>query len=570
VPRYEFVEGSSSKFWDISRQGVRLTTKFGKIGSNGQTQIKDYASEDAAEADMQKQIAAKLKKGYEAAGGAAPAPAKAAKAAPAKAAPAKAAPAKAAPAKAAPAAKGAGEAWQRVEFEEGSSSKFWEARVDDKRLYVRFGKLGTDGQTQIKDLANHAMAMAELEKQLAGKLKKGYQPAGGAGGGAQNAELEGAILEDPGNDEAYLVYADWLQTQGDPRGELITVQHKLAKASGAEKKKLAKAEADLLAEHAAAFWPKKLKAAIDEEATGSRKDRWDLEYATCAASWRNGFLASVRVGLSYELAEEKDYRIAPIVSELLKHPSGRFLEELTIGALGIADEYDYGEVVGAIVRAGAPALRTLFLATFSSEHTELSWSHLGKLEKLWPAAPRLESLTLRAGSMSLGKLELPALRKLRVETGGFDKKNVKEICDASWPALESLHLYLGQHNYGGNSKVKDVLPILEGKNLPALRHLGLMNCEYTDEICKALPGSGILAQLETLDLSLGTMSDVGARAIADNQDAFSHLTSLVLSENFLTDAGIKALKGLGKKVNTASQKERYDWDEDGRYTSVGE
>ena len=64
-------------------------------------------------------------------------------------------------------------------------------------------------------------------------------------------------------------------------------------------------------------------------------------------------------------------------------------------------------------------------------------------------------MTLRAGSMSFGKLDLPRLKSLKVVTGGFDKKNLKEICDASWPALESLHLYLGQDNYGGNSKVKE-------------------------------------------------------------------------------------------------------------------
>lgn len=37
-------------------------------------------------------------------------------------------------------------------------------------------------------------------------------------------ELEGAIAADPGDPNAYLVYADWLQARGDPLGELIVVQ----------------------------------------------------------------------------------------------------------------------------------------------------------------------------------------------------------------------------------------------------------------------------------------------------------------------------------------------------------
>ncbi|MBA3538368.1 MAG: TIGR02996 domain-containing protein, partial [Deltaproteobacteria bacterium] len=42
-----------------------------------------------------------------------------------------------------------------------------------------------------------------------------------------NPKLEAAILADPDDTAAYLVYADWLQSRGDPRGELIVLQHQL-------------------------------------------------------------------------------------------------------------------------------------------------------------------------------------------------------------------------------------------------------------------------------------------------------------------------------------------------------
>src|SRR5688500_18514450 len=41
----------------------------------------------------------------------------------------------------------------------------------------------------------------------------------------RNLALEEAIAQDPDDEEAYLVYADWLAERGDPRGELIAVQH---------------------------------------------------------------------------------------------------------------------------------------------------------------------------------------------------------------------------------------------------------------------------------------------------------------------------------------------------------
>jgi uncharacterized protein (TIGR02996 family) len=38
--------------------------------------------------------------------------------------------------------------------------------------------------------------------------------------------FEAAIAASPDDEAAYLVYADWLQQRGDPRGELIVLQHR--------------------------------------------------------------------------------------------------------------------------------------------------------------------------------------------------------------------------------------------------------------------------------------------------------------------------------------------------------
>ena len=62
--RFEYSEGSSNKFWEISVAGNSLTIHFGRIGTVGQSQTKTYANEAKAKREAENLIAEKLKKGY--------------------------------------------------------------------------------------------------------------------------------------------------------------------------------------------------------------------------------------------------------------------------------------------------------------------------------------------------------------------------------------------------------------------------------------------------------------------------------------------------------------------------
>jgi predicted DNA-binding WGR domain protein len=75
-------------------------------------------------------------------------------------------------------------------FEEGSSSKFWRARVQGGTLYVNFGRIGSSGQTQIKEMGSAAAAEKELEKLAESKRKKGYEDAEGEAEAEEAEELE--------------------------------------------------------------------------------------------------------------------------------------------------------------------------------------------------------------------------------------------------------------------------------------------------------------------------------------------------------------------------------------------
>ena len=60
------------------------------------------------------------------------------------------------------------------EFVDDKSSKFWEIVVNDKELTVRFGRIGTNGQTQTKAFGDAAAAQKHADKLITEKTEKGY------------------------------------------------------------------------------------------------------------------------------------------------------------------------------------------------------------------------------------------------------------------------------------------------------------------------------------------------------------------------------------------------------------
>ena len=64
MPRYEFVKGTSSKFWEIGKKGNSVTTTYGRIGAKGQSTIKKFASPKEADVAYVTLINEKIRKGY--------------------------------------------------------------------------------------------------------------------------------------------------------------------------------------------------------------------------------------------------------------------------------------------------------------------------------------------------------------------------------------------------------------------------------------------------------------------------------------------------------------------------
>jgi predicted DNA-binding WGR domain protein len=63
---------------------------------------------------------------------------------------------------------------RRFEYIAGSSAKFYEITVEACTVRVRYGRIGTDGQTSTKSFADAASAQGHAGKLVAQKTGKGY------------------------------------------------------------------------------------------------------------------------------------------------------------------------------------------------------------------------------------------------------------------------------------------------------------------------------------------------------------------------------------------------------------
>ncbi|MFF0114604.1 STM4015 family protein [Streptomyces prasinus] len=251
---------------------------------------------------------------------------------------------------------------------------------------------------------------------------------------------------------------------------------------------------------------------------------------------------------------------------------------LVVGAWQDAYESSSSKVMQALLaaRGRLPALRALFLGDMTSEEAEISWITQGDVSPLLAGFPALEEFGVR-GSQGLRfpALRHDALRALALESGGLPADVVRGVGASELPALEHLDLWLGTSWYGADSEAADLAPILSGDRFPNLRHLALRNSEIQDEVAAAVASAPVVARLDVLDLSMGTLGDEGAVALLGGQP-LTHLKKLDLHHNYLSDP---VRQRLTETLVTAGVE--IDLDPDGaeeyedegtveRYVSVGE
>jgi uncharacterized protein (TIGR02996 family) len=329
----------------------------------------------------------------------------------------------------------------------------------------------------------------------------------------RNVELEAAILRDPLDVDAYLVYADWLEGHGDPRAELIALQ-----CGTRPVQNLGKAVRRILANHA--------RTLLGPLASYAQHDGERF-------TWRYGFIhgAKLHDGMG---------SLADILELLVSHPSGRFVTELSLSTTDVT-----APAVLARLVALAPPLRQL--GWYSSTTRDLGETSLGAL---WPAFPQLTRLVL-SGAFDLTELAVPHATEAQLRIDGLTAASARAIALAPWPRVARLELSFSDTT----ATAADLAPLFARADLVALTHLALTDAPFADDLCALLAAAPFAGQLRSLDLHGEELTDAGAHALAAASSAFELLTHLNVCEAMLTDDGYTALDSMGVvEVET----DRYD------------
>jgi predicted DNA-binding WGR domain protein len=105
---------------------------------------------------------------------------------------------------------------RRFELVEGKSSKFWEVGRDGSTYTVRYGRIGTQGQSLEKTAASDAQAEVEVNKLIKEKTGKGYQEVAAAGGGAPASATVKPSPKAPAAPTPKAAGADTVSTEAEP------------------------------------------------------------------------------------------------------------------------------------------------------------------------------------------------------------------------------------------------------------------------------------------------------------------------------------------------------------------
>ncbi|HEY1811360.1 MAG TPA: TIGR02996 domain-containing protein [Kofleriaceae bacterium] len=294
---------------------------------------------------------------------------------------------------------------------------------------------------------------------------------------ARNFELERALIADPDDVAAYLVYADWLQQEGDPRGELIARMIQAESAPAAETKDDAKLRA----------------------ATKRLSERLGGELADLNPSWRRGFVDAV------VLARDRVRGPYPErLAALFRDRSAALLRTIVLHDVFATE----GARTAALVLADAPATLCELTLGFDDDVGDLA--HLHRLTRL----ARLE-IGLRLGYTT----DVPPTR------GAPSTATMRSIARAPWP-LESLSLRFN----GGDATIDELVSAL-ARDFPLTRleiYDRFAGHDFAEKLVRALVASPFAPKLELLKLDIAALADADYRLLIAHRDRFAALRTVYI------------------------------------------
>lgn len=476
------------------------------------------------------------------------------------------------------------------EFSDATSHKFWNIDHQGRKVTVTYGRIGSAGQTQVKEFGDEAAARKEHDKLVVEKTRKGYKettPSAKAAPTSLREGLEQALVENPDELANHMAYADYLTEQGDPLGEFIRVQLALEDAGrpAGERKKLGQQEKKLLAQHQRA-WLGDLAPFLLEDPLLDGEEEDEYERSIYSYTFRRGWLDTLRVSRPK----------VNFARALCRSPQARLVRSLEFADFTYEDTFEPGDDVPedihypffyALSRCEhLTNVRTLLVGEMISPKEDDQYLDygpschvagdgvVGPIKRM----PKLEELRLLAHRVDTKQLfALKTLYNLRILH--VDHNHDYPLAQlAKNPSLANLtHLLLWPHAHEeqgeGDEKAyiqtAGVKAVVTSPALKSLTHLRVRCSDMGDRGIKEIIDSGILKRLKWLDLRHGCVTDKGAQALAARPEVRG--LELDLSHNSLTDAGVKALQAAGVRLKALQQWQPTgdDWN-DTQYLACGD
>lgn len=267
-----------------------------------------------------------------------------------------------------------------------------------------------------------------------------------------------------------------------------------------------------------------------------------------------------------------DHNWAELLAAYLAQNGVEQVQGLVVGywSTDILMETDpVAEMLEPLVAAAAqlPKLRVLYVGDIAQHESEISWIENTEMAPILKVFPNLTHFGVSGGNnLRLSDLNQPQLKHLIVQAGGVSAELVRDVMTAKLPSLEHLELYLGTEEYGATSSADDLAPILDGKLFPKLTYLGLKNSDYEDQIAQMVANAPVLDGLDTLDLSMGVLTDEGAKPLLASEKVKA-LKKLDVSHNYFSEEVIAQLEALPIEVDASDNEEP---DDDWMFVALGE
>ena len=323
---------------------------------------------------------------------------------------------------------------------------------------------------------------------------------------ATDAAFRATILEHPDDDAPRLVYADWLDEQGEAdRAEFIRLQIRLARMTQADP------------EYAAVYKRSEYLGQVHHVEWARRLPQFE------GVHWEvfhRGFFVAARFDHPDRFfAHAREVFAANPVQELRLHQftpthAWRLADTAELRAVRVLDLND-GNKVG---NSGAERL--------------MESRYLRRLSVLKLGQNDLGPSGVRAIAMSGHVRDLKALRLWRNDL--FDD-GLRLVADSrALTRLEQLDLDLTRTGDDG------VRALARSSLLTGLRVLFLSNNQIADDGLKALAASAVVSNTRVLYLSGNLVTDDGIAALAKSPH-FGRLEHLYLRQNRISDAGAGAL-----------------------------